>query len=406
MRTISKMGFLAGAFLLLSEAKAQSGAAAYAYLSVKGVRGSSVTININGAESGKVLPGLSKLIPITKPGNFQVTLADDQGNRFDTTLVFAEKEANKTLSIRFPESASAVTATQVAVNPAATTAAKETIVSEQVMTGNSTDADDDGVPDHLDREPNTPRNAAVDVRGRAIDTDGDGVPDYKDKEKLTQTNCFPVNSTGIGNCPESASLKALSATLVKLEEKINAFEKQSRGGSNTSAALLQSVASSNPDKQSIEELKKLLGEITQLAAKAKDQAAVAELASVKAQSEAREAQLASDKAQNEMREAEQSSARAQSETQEATMASEKAQMEANEATQASQKAQNEAKEAEYASAKAQQSAVEASSAATKAKNAATKPVGKNVLPKQATETTARSNTIHVLRPEKILTTKK
>lgn len=46
------------------------------------------------------------------------------------------------------------------------------------------------------------KRTPVDVRGRALDTDGDGIPDYKDKELLTHQSCFPVDSTGVGICPE------------------------------------------------------------------------------------------------------------------------------------------------------------------------------------------------------------
>ncbi len=63
------------------------------------------------------------------------------------------------------------------------------------------DSDGDCIPNQLDLEPNTPPGAAVDTHGRALDTDGDGVPDYKDKEKLTQQKCFPVDSNGVGVCP-------------------------------------------------------------------------------------------------------------------------------------------------------------------------------------------------------------
>ncbi len=72
------------------------------------------------------------------------------------------------------------------------------------------DSDGDGIPDQLDLEPNTPQGAEVDSHGRAIDTDGDGVPDYRDKEKLTPQSCFPVDSNGVGACPEE-SFKVKSA---------------------------------------------------------------------------------------------------------------------------------------------------------------------------------------------------
>ena len=43
------------------------------------------------------------------------------------------------------------------------------------------DSDGDGVPDHLDRCPDTPAGVAVDSSGCPLDSDGDGVPDYLDK---------------------------------------------------------------------------------------------------------------------------------------------------------------------------------------------------------------------------------
>lgn len=46
------------------------------------------------------------------------------------------------------------------------------------------------------------KHIQVDTHGVALDTDADGVPDYKDKEVLTEQVCFPVDSTGVGVCPE------------------------------------------------------------------------------------------------------------------------------------------------------------------------------------------------------------
>jgi len=43
------------------------------------------------------------------------------------------------------------------------------------------DSDGDGIPDYLDKEPNTPAGARVDSHGRTIDSDGDGIPDHLDK---------------------------------------------------------------------------------------------------------------------------------------------------------------------------------------------------------------------------------
>jgi OOP family OmpA-OmpF porin len=43
------------------------------------------------------------------------------------------------------------------------------------------DTDGDGVPDHLDKCPGTPRGIKVDANGCMLDSDGDGVPDFFDK---------------------------------------------------------------------------------------------------------------------------------------------------------------------------------------------------------------------------------
>jgi OOP family OmpA-OmpF porin len=43
------------------------------------------------------------------------------------------------------------------------------------------DSDGDGVPDSIDRCPNTPRGVAVDGDGCPLDSDHDGVPDYLDQ---------------------------------------------------------------------------------------------------------------------------------------------------------------------------------------------------------------------------------
>jgi OmpA-OmpF porin, OOP family len=43
------------------------------------------------------------------------------------------------------------------------------------------DSDGDGVPDYLDKEPNTPAGARVNSSGTTLDSDGDGTPDHLDK---------------------------------------------------------------------------------------------------------------------------------------------------------------------------------------------------------------------------------
>jgi Outer membrane protein and related peptidoglycan-associated (lipo)proteins len=42
------------------------------------------------------------------------------------------------------------------------------------------DADGDGIPDYLDKEPNTPANARVNSSGITLDSDGDGLADHED----------------------------------------------------------------------------------------------------------------------------------------------------------------------------------------------------------------------------------
>ncbi len=66
------------------------------------------------------------------------------------------------------------------------------------------DTDKDGVPDYKDKCPNTPAGVKVDANGCCLDTDGDGVPDYKDAcpntpagTKVDEKGC-PVDSDGDG----------------------------------------------------------------------------------------------------------------------------------------------------------------------------------------------------------------
>jgi outer membrane protein OmpA-like peptidoglycan-associated protein len=47
------------------------------------------------------------------------------------------------------------------------------------------DADNDGVIDELDWEPETEEGAMVDTHGRTLDSDGDGIPDHKDPEPFS-----------------------------------------------------------------------------------------------------------------------------------------------------------------------------------------------------------------------------
>ena len=95
------------------------------------------------------------------------------------------------------------------------------------------DADGDGITDQFDLEPNTPAGVAVDSRGRALDSDGDGVPDYKDKELLTRQECFPVNTEGVGICPESACCKESREKITELQKAIEAMQASGTGGTGS-----------------------------------------------------------------------------------------------------------------------------------------------------------------------------
>ena len=72
--------------------------------------------------------------------------------------------------------------------------------------GAPADRDQDGVPDKLDRCPDTPAGARVDANGCPIDSDGDGVPDGLDRCEGTPKGCTvdasgcPVDSDGDGVC--------------------------------------------------------------------------------------------------------------------------------------------------------------------------------------------------------------
>lgn len=60
-----------------------------------------------------------------------------------------------------------------------------TLAVEDKIANVYSDTDGDGVPDYLDKEPNTPSGASVDGSGRSLDADYDGVPDYADDDLFT-----------------------------------------------------------------------------------------------------------------------------------------------------------------------------------------------------------------------------
>ncbi len=67
------------------------------------------------------------------------------------------------------------------------------------------DDDGDGVPNKLDREPDTPADCPVDTRGVTLDSDSDGVPDCQDKEPYSPPG-YTVDGNGVAQVPPAPSL--------------------------------------------------------------------------------------------------------------------------------------------------------------------------------------------------------
>ncbi|EJF53228.1 outer membrane protein/peptidoglycan-associated (lipo)protein [Saprospira grandis DSM 2844] len=63
------------------------------------------------------------------------------------------------------------------------------------------DDDNDGVPNKIDEEPDTPENAIVDTKGRTMDSDGDEVPDHLDKEPFSPPG-YKVDEDGVAAVPK------------------------------------------------------------------------------------------------------------------------------------------------------------------------------------------------------------
>lgn len=87
------------------------------------------------------------------------------------------------------------------------------------LEGMLADTDQDGVPDRLDKEPNTPADCPVDVRGRQLDSDEDGVPDCQDKEKFSAPG-YPVDANGVAQAPKYATQDDLNRVVRPLEDKL------------------------------------------------------------------------------------------------------------------------------------------------------------------------------------------
>jgi outer membrane protein OmpA-like peptidoglycan-associated protein len=63
------------------------------------------------------------------------------------------------------------------------------------------DTDNDGVPDALDEEKDTPPDTEVDSKGRSLDSDGDGIPNSTDKEPFSPPG-YPIDKDGVAQVPK------------------------------------------------------------------------------------------------------------------------------------------------------------------------------------------------------------
>lgn len=90
------------------------------------------------------------------------------------------------------------------------------------------DKDNDGVPNIIDKEPDTPAGAEVDTRGVTLDSDKDGLPNHLDKEPYSPVGYTIDPQTGISQKP------VIPASLTKEEiialGKEEGWDKPQSGG--------------------------------------------------------------------------------------------------------------------------------------------------------------------------------
>lgn len=97
-----------------------------------------------------------------------------------------------------------------------------------------TDSDGDGIPDYLDKEPNTPAGARVNSSGITADSDGDGTADHLDK-------CpFQPGPSATGGCPPA---EEISSEVDYLRKAINDGYVNVYYAFNSSSPLEYSISS-------------------------------------------------------------------------------------------------------------------------------------------------------------------
>lgn len=89
------------------------------------------------------------------------------------------------------------------------------------------DTDGDGVFDIIDEEPETPKGAKVDTKGRTLDSDGDGCPDHLDPEPFSNPRFKIVDCINIIDTPkiiiekkeiQTNTIETIKETTIKKED--------------------------------------------------------------------------------------------------------------------------------------------------------------------------------------------
>jgi outer membrane protein OmpA-like peptidoglycan-associated protein/outer membrane protein W len=98
------------------------------------------------------------------------------------------------------------------------------------------DSDGDGVPDSIDRCPNTPRGVKVDASGCPLDSDNDGVPDYLDQcpgtppgLKVDANGCEIEEMVLTGVTFETASAQLTRESFAILDNVVEVLRQRSKG---------------------------------------------------------------------------------------------------------------------------------------------------------------------------------